>query len=68
MQRIDISLDCYKIVTNQAANNIFQIRLETCLARHLRASHFWCSLSQLIFDLLKSAKAGLLRAFTLAKT
>ena len=37
---VDISLDCYKNVTNQAANNIFQIRLETCLARHLRASLF----------------------------
>ena len=35
---VDISLDCYEIVTNQAANNIFQIWLETCLARCLRAS------------------------------
>ena len=36
----DISLDYYKVVTNQGVNKIFQIWLETCLARHLRASLF----------------------------
>ena len=34
---VDISLDYYENVTNQAANKAFQIRLEICLARHLRA-------------------------------
>ena len=35
---VDISLDCNETVTNQAAKSIFQIWLETCLARCFRAS------------------------------
>jgi len=64
---VDISLDCYKMVTNQAANNIFQIWL-VCRVDFSLTTNFGRLKSTLLMSAIFGTKSANKRTFLLPKS